>query len=99
MFDVPKTVLRKLLNLYHTKPEQLTDSEQSICDRIVLCTLCDNVWVRRRKKLPDRCPLCHRRAWNRPLMEALIAATPTTRKPGSQGEKAPPSADGTPAPS
>lgn len=86
MFDVPKTVLRKLLNVFHTKPEQLTDSEQSICNRIVLCSLCDNVWVRRRKKLPDRCPSCHRRAWNRPLMEALLAAIPKPVAPRSQGE-------------
>lgn len=84
MFDVPKTILRKILNVYHTAPQQLTQSEHGICERIVLCSLCDNIWVRRRKKLPDRCPNCHRRAWNRPLLEALLAARPTITPNKSQ---------------
>lgn len=87
MFDMPKSILRKLLTVYHTQPAQLTESESSIAGRIVVCSLCDNLWLRRRKKLPDRCPKCHRRAWNRPLLEAMLAATPTTRKTESQEEK------------
>lgn len=96
MFDVPKTILRKILNVYHTHPQQLTESEQSICSRIVLCSLCDNIWVRRHKKLPDRCPSCHRRAWNRPLLEALIASNPNAAKVRSQPQPAPPDRESNP---
>jgi hypothetical protein len=80
MFDVPKSILRKMLNVYHSHPEQLSTHEQAICERIVICSLCDNVWVRRAKKVPDRCPACHRRAWDRPLLEALMAREPTKKE-------------------
>jgi hypothetical protein len=68
-----KTLLIRFLHLYHTHPEQLTEHEQQIAERICSCALCDNVWLRRRKKLPQRCPLCHKHSWNRPLLEAMKA--------------------------
>lgn len=68
-----KTLLIKVLHMFHTHPEQLTEHEQDIAQRICVCALCDNVWLRRRKKLPQRCPLCHKHSWNRPLLEAMKA--------------------------
>lgn len=68
-----QAVLRKLLTLYLTHKEQLTVHEQQIADRICSCTLCDWLWVRRIKRIPTRCPKCHRTAWNRPLLEQIRA--------------------------
>ena len=89
MFDIPKSVLRKMLNVYHTQPAQLTESELVICKRIVVCSLCDNIWVRRKKLIPDRCAKCHRRGWDRPLLEALIAASPHPKDDGETPKGAP----------
>lgn len=68
-----KSLLIKFLHLYHTHQEQLTPHEVEIAERICACSLCDNVWVRRKKKLPERCPQCHKHSWNRPLLEAMKA--------------------------
>ena len=68
-----QTVLRKLLTLYITHKEQLTVHEQEIADRICTCTLCETLWVRRKRRIPNRCPHCHRTAWNRPLLESIAA--------------------------
>lgn len=86
MFDAPKDVLRKLLSFKNTTPERLSVSEMAIANRIEHCTLCDNFWVRRKNKIPDRCPCCHKRGWDRPLLHAMLAqSTPTTHHPDSQG--------------
>lgn len=87
MFDLPKDVLSKLLTYRNTAPERLSASEMAIAMRIVHCTLCDNFWVRRKTKLPDRCPLCHKRGWDRPLLQAMLdQARPTTQPPSTQGQ-------------
>jgi len=69
----PKSLLIKFLHLSLGHPEQLTDHETEIASRICVCALCDNTWLRRRKKLPQRCPACHKWSWNRPLLEAMKA--------------------------
>lgn len=66
-----KTLLIKVLHIYLTHPEQLTEHEAQLAERICTCALCDNVWLRRKKKLPQRCPTCHKHSWNRPLLEAM----------------------------
>jgi hypothetical protein len=68
-----QTVLRKLLTLYLTHKEQLTVHEQAIAERICTCTLCETLWVRRKRRIPNRCPHCHRTAWNRPILEQIRA--------------------------
>lgn len=67
------TVLRKVLTVYLTHPEQLTEHEQQIAERICSCSLCDALWMRRMKRSPQRCPRCHKHAWNRPLLESIAA--------------------------
>ena len=66
-------VLRRLLSIYLTHREQLTDHEQLLAARICSCTLCEHLWVRRIKHVPARCPQCHRTSWNRPLLELIKA--------------------------
>ena len=68
-----QTVLRKLLTLYLTHPEQLTEHEQQIADRICSCSLEEWLWIRRKKRIPLRCPHCHKHAWNRPMLEQINA--------------------------
>lgn len=67
------TVLRKVLTVYLTHPEQLTEHESALAERICSCSLCDAIWIRRKKKSPQRCPRCHKHAWNRPLLESIAA--------------------------
>lgn len=74
MFDLPKPILKQLLSVKNTHPERLSHSELTIADRIVHCALCDNFWVRRKQKIPERCPACHRRDWDRPLITAMLLA-------------------------
>lgn len=81
MFDLPKDVLKKLLSIANTAPERLSLSEKAIADRIAHCTICDNFWVRRKSKLPDRCPTCHKRGWDRPLLDAMVQASGQKSKP------------------
>ncbi len=66
-------VLRKVLTVYLTHKEQLTVHEQELAIRICSCTLCEHLWVRRIKRIPTRCPNCHRTSWNRPLLESIRA--------------------------
>jgi hypothetical protein len=66
-----QSTLEQILKAYHTHKEQLTESECDIASRIVECSLCSAKWVRRKKGIPTRCPKCHKRAWNRPLLEAI----------------------------
>ena len=86
MFDMPKAVLLKLLTVLHTAPQQLTATERALAERICHCCLCDALWIRRKKKTPERCVNCHKRGWDRPLLEALLAAIPKPTHPQSQGE-------------
>ena len=95
MFDLPQDVLNKVLATYKQAPERLTPGEIEIAKRIEVCTECQAVWVRRIKNRPIRCPRCFSRAWDRPLINALVAgakattpatpnATPTTGHNGGQ---------------
>jgi hypothetical protein len=68
-----QTVLRRLLSVYLTHREQLTEHEQALAARVCSCTLCEHLWVRRIKKVPTRCPNCARTSWNRPLLELIKA--------------------------
>jgi len=72
MFDLPKPILYQLLSAYNTRKDTLTLSEQQLAERIALCSLCKYIWVRRKKALPDRCPSCHHRGWDRPLINAML---------------------------
>ncbi len=74
MFDLPKPILTKLLNTLSTRPDTLTLHEKALADRICLCAKCEYIWVRRLRKSPRRCPRCHTLSWNRPLINALLAA-------------------------
>ena len=85
MFTFTQTVLQQVLSIRLTTPERLSAHETEIANRICHCTQCNNMWVRKRKGIPDRCPKCHKRNWDRPLLTAIIAAqTITTPKTGSQ---------------
>lgn len=66
-------ILSKLLTARNTKPESLTATELGIANRIELCTLCTYLWVNRKRKKPQRCPNCHKRAWDRPLINLLLS--------------------------
>jgi predicted Zn-ribbon and HTH transcriptional regulator len=81
VFDLPKDILSKLLTHRNTNPERLSASEKAIADRIAHCTLCGNFWVRRKGKLPDRCPKCHKRGWDRPLLTAMLQQAPSITHP------------------
>jgi hypothetical protein len=86
VFDLPKDILKKLLSYATTAPERLSASEKAIAARICHCVLCDNFWVRRKGKPPDRCPKCHKRGWDRPLLDAMMHDSRSTTPPGpSQG--------------
>ena len=78
MFDLPKPILHQLLTVRNTRPDTLTTHEKELSDRICFCTLCDYIWVRRLATDPDRCPHCHKLGWNRPLINAMLAATQPT---------------------
>jgi hypothetical protein len=75
MFAFPQTVLRQLLSAKNNAPERLSHQETAIADRICHCVLCDMMWIRRKNTVPDRCPKCHKRAWDRPLLSAMLAAS------------------------
>jgi predicted Zn-ribbon and HTH transcriptional regulator len=85
VFSIPQDVLRQLLSVKNTTPERLSAHETEIASRICHCTLCHWLWIRRKKTVPDRCPNCHARAWDRPLLTAMLsAAKPTTHNHNSQ---------------
>jgi predicted Zn-ribbon and HTH transcriptional regulator len=81
VFDLPQDVLQQLLTTLNTNPGRLSDSEKQIASRICLCSDCRGFWVRRKAKVPDRCPQCSSRKWDRPFLNALLAAQPTTTNP------------------
>ncbi len=72
MFDLPKSILKQLLSARNTRASTLTDDEVQLADRICVCTLCDYIWVRRLRKFPERCPACHKRGWNMPLVNQML---------------------------
>lgn len=78
MFSITQTVLSQLLAINNTTPERLSTHEAAIAQRICHCALCNNLWIHRVTKIPDRCPACHQRAWDRPLLTAMILADKTT---------------------
>lgn len=77
-YELPNSVLRKLKNLFASNPLQLSETEQNMARRIEVCSNCDAVWFRRAKRKPARCPKCHSRSWDRPLVAALVEAYKTT---------------------
>ena len=90
-FELAQPVLRKLRELYKSNPLQMSDTEKHIGDRIEICSGCNYCWYRRAKKRPERCPNCHSRAWDRPLIAALVEAhkathvdAPTPSRPGGK---------------
>ena len=74
MFDLPKPILLQLLTAYNTRKETLTPSEQMLASRIRLCCICTYIWVTRKRNDPKRCPHCHKHGWDRPLINAMLAA-------------------------
>ena len=72
--QLPQPVLSQLLRLYCEAKERLSGSEQGLAARICSCTLCHFYWVRRKSQVPLRCPSCHKRGWDRPMLTALLAA-------------------------
>ena len=78
MFDLPQTILNRLLTIKNLTPERLSNDEMQIAARVCHCTLCDSFWVRRLKVSPPRCPNCHKRGWDRPLLTAMMQGYPPT---------------------
>jgi predicted Zn-ribbon and HTH transcriptional regulator len=74
MFYVTQDVLAQVLSIKSTTPERLSTHELAIANRICHCTVCNWLWVRRKSTFPERCPSCHSRAWDRPLISAMMAA-------------------------
>ena len=82
MFDLPQTLLKQLLTYRNTNPDRLSPEEIQIANRVCHCTFCDSYWVRRKTQIPARCPKCHKVGWDRPLIQAMLAALqPTTNPP------------------
>ena len=89
MFSLPQTILKQLLTTFAHTPERLSVDERTIASRICTCGHCDTFWVRQRTKLPDRCPHCSKRGWDRPFLNALLANQPTnTKHPAPQEQSA-----------
>jgi len=90
-FELPQTVLAQLLSMKNTAPERLSHDETELAARICRCSLCAYLWVRRLTRIPDRCPKCHKRGWDRPFLNALLgASTPTPTDPALSSTKIPP---------
>src|SRR5208337_4868436 len=73
VFSYSQPVLKALLTLKNTNPGALSPSEREIADRVCMCSECAYLWVRSTKKIPERCPHCHRRNWDRPTLALLVA--------------------------
>ena len=91
MFSFTQDVLTQLLSIKNTSPERLSEHERKICDRICHCTQCTYLWIRKFTRLPERCPNCHARDWDRPLITAMLTtAKASTNQPdcqeGTKGE-------------
>ena len=78
MFSLAQTVLAQLVTARNTAPERLSESEMTLAKRICHCVKCGSFWVRMKYKLPERCPHCHSREWDRPFLTALINAEANT---------------------
>lgn len=91
MFDLPQPLLRQLLTVKNTNPERLSTMEIDIVNRIRHCSLCDGFWVKRLRGEPPRCPKCHKRGWDRPLITAMLTSLrpTTTPTPGAIGNLPP----------
>lgn len=87
MFSIPQTVLKQLLSMKNTTPERLSQQETEIATRIMHCTLCDSLWIRRKRLIPDRCPKCHKRGWDRPLLAAMLSASTLSPQPQPSQDK------------
>jgi len=72
--NLPQSVLSQVLDAYRSRPETLTEGEILFASKIRSCALCFHKWVQRSRKSPLRCPHCHKRAWNRPFVNALTMA-------------------------
>jgi len=81
-YEMPQTVLAQLLTMKNTSPERLSHDESELSARICRCSLCAYLWIRRLAAIPDRCPRCHKRGWDRPFLNALLGAT--THTPSDQ---------------
>jgi hypothetical protein len=78
--NLPQTVLKQILSAYNAHPERLSDGERNFAAKIRVCCFCTYHWPKRRKKEPDQCPSCHKRGWDRPFINALAQAHPTTEE-------------------
>lgn len=81
MFSLAQTVLAQLVTARNTAPERLSESEMTLAKRICHCVKCGAFWVRMKTKLPERCPKCHSREWDRPFLTALVNASASTTAP------------------
>jgi predicted Zn-ribbon and HTH transcriptional regulator len=73
MLSISQPILTALLTAKNTAPERLSDAERRLADRVCRCVLCGYLWVRRKGKLPERCPNCHKRSWDTPYLTALMS--------------------------
>lgn len=87
MLTIAQTILNQLLTTLNTAPDRLSASEQQIARRICHCTKCNTFWMRRKQKVPDRCPNCKTREWDRPFLSALIAAEAATHRSTNHSDK------------
>jgi hypothetical protein len=71
----------------NTSPERLSPDEMQIAGRVCFCVFCNSYWVRRKTQIPDRCPKCHKKGWDRPFINALLAALPSTTNPPPDARK------------
>jgi predicted Zn-ribbon and HTH transcriptional regulator len=78
LFSLAQTILSQLLTAKNTAPERLSESEMNLAKRICHCVKCSGFWVRMKGKLPERCPKCHSREWDRPFLTALVNAQERT---------------------
>jgi predicted Zn-ribbon and HTH transcriptional regulator len=84
MWSLAQPILNKLLTQLNTKPEVLSESESTLARRICRCVLCSYFWVRKKGKLPTRCPNCHKRGWDTPFLSAIKAEYEQKAKGGQQ---------------
>jgi hypothetical protein len=73
VFSYSQPVLKALLTLKNTNPGALSTSERDIADRICFCSECSYLWIRNAKRIPERCPHCHKRNWDRATLSLLVA--------------------------
>ena len=74
LHQLPKTVLRQLLEQFETNPNLLTQPELTLAKRICNCGICDWIWLSHYRGRPKRCENCKRHDWDMPLVRKLIIA-------------------------